>query len=40
MLDGPVLRSGQRVGLKGKKLKNATGAQVFEAKKLLKALSA
>ena len=40
MLDGPALKSGERVVLKGKKLKDAAGTQVFEAKKLVKDLGA
>ena len=38
MLDGPVVKSGQRVVLKGKKIKDASGAQVFQAKKMEKDL--
>jgi hypothetical protein len=40
MLDGPTLKSGQQVVLKGKKLKDAAGTQVFEAKKMVKDLGA
>ena len=40
MLDGPALKSGQRVVLKGKKLKDAAGTQVFEAQKMVQDLGA